>query len=138
MWLTFENLLREKLSNDSIPLAWLIRHAAWSLTKCQVKNDRRTALLRVSGKAYTSQLSFGERVLYEHTAVPTGNLNQRWGHGIWSGKAPMTDECIIPSENEVQKATSLHRVTPKEKFLISELKKARTLERRGRELEISD
>ena len=121
MWLTFENLLREQLSNDSIPLAWLIRHAAWSLTKFPVKNDGRTSLVRVSGKAYTSQLSFGERVMYEHTAVPTGNLNQRWGHGIWSGKAPMTDECIIPSENRIQKAKSLHRVTPKEKFLISEL-----------------
>ena len=75
---TLENLLREKLSNDSILLAWPIRHAAWSLTKFQVKNDRRNALLRVSGKAYTSQLPFGERVMYEHTAVPTDNLNQTW------------------------------------------------------------
>ena len=55
MWLSLENLLREKLSNDSILLAWLIRHAAWSLTKFRVKNDRRTAFLRVAGKAYTSQ-----------------------------------------------------------------------------------
>ena len=75
---TLENLLREKPSNDSIPLAWPIRHTAWSLTKFPVKNDRRIALLRVLGKAYTSQvLPFGERVMYEHTAVPTGNLNQR-------------------------------------------------------------
>ena len=33
MWLSLENLLREKLSNHSILLAWLFRHAAWSLTK---------------------------------------------------------------------------------------------------------
>ena len=98
MWLSLDNLLRENLSYDSILLA---------------------------GKAYTSQLPFGERVMYEHTAVPTGNLNQRWSHGIWIGEAPMTDECIIPTENGIQKAKSLHRVTPKEKFLISELEKAR-------------
>ena len=36
----------------------------------------------------------------------------------------MTDECIVLTENEVQKAKSLYRVTPKEKFLISELEKA--------------
>ena len=71
-----------------------------------MKNDGRTALLRVSGKAYTSQLPFGERLMYEHTAVSTDNLNQRWGHGIWIGEAPMTDECIMPSENGVQKAKS--------------------------------
>ena len=63
--------------------------------------------------------------MYEHTAVPTDNLNQRWSHGIWIGEAPMTDECISLSENGVQKAKSLHRVTTKEKFLISELEKAR-------------
>ena len=122
---TLENLLREKPSNDNIPLAWPNRHAAWSFTKFPLKNDGRTALLRASGKAYTSQLPFGERVMNEHTVVPTDNLNQRWSHGIWIGEAPMTDECIVLTENGVQKAKSLHRVTPKEKFLISELEKAR-------------
>ena len=106
---TLENLRREKLPNDSIPLAWPNRHAAWSLTKFQ--NDGRTALLRVSGKAHTSQLPFGERAMYEHTAVPIGNLNQRWCHEIWIDEAPMTDECIVLSENGIQKAKSLHRVT---------------------------
>ena len=61
----------------------------------------------------------------EHTAVPTGNLNQRWSHGIFVVGAPMTDECIILTENGVQKAKSMHCVTPKEKFLIWELEKAR-------------
>ena len=37
----------------------------------------------------------------------------------------MTDECIALTDNGVQKAKSLHRVAPKEKFLISELEKAR-------------
>ena len=65
-------------------------------------------------------------------AVPTGNLDQRWGHGIWVGKAPMTDEHIILTENAVQKARSLHRVPPEEKFVISELKKVRGLPWNGR------
>ena len=37
----------------------------------------------------------------------------------------MTDECIILTENGIQKAKSLHHVTLKEKFLISELEEAR-------------
>ena len=41
---TLENFVREKLSNDSIPLAWPIRYAAWSLTKFHSNNDGRTAL----------------------------------------------------------------------------------------------
>ena len=62
MWLSLEDLLREKLPSDSILIAWLIRHAAWCLTRVQVKDDGRTAFVRVFGKAYTSQvLPFGER-----------------------------------------------------------------------------
>ena len=62
--------------------------------------------MRVSGKAYTSELPFGEREMYEHTAVPTDILNQRWDHGIWIGDAPMTDECIILTESGILKAQS--------------------------------
>ena len=56
MWLSFEDLLREKLPSDSILIAWLIGHAAWCLTRFQAKNGGRTAFVRVCGKAYTSQM----------------------------------------------------------------------------------
>ena len=70
--------------------------------------------------------------MYECTAVPTGNLDQRWGHGIWVGKAPLTDEHIVLTESGVQKARSLHRVPLEERFVISELKKVRGLPWNGR------
>ena len=112
MWLSLENL---QLASDSILIAWLIRHAAWSLTRFQVKSNGRTAFVRVFWKTYTSQvLPFGERVMYKYTAVPTGNLDQRWDHGIWLGKAPMTDDHIILTESGVQKARSLNRVPPED------------------------
>ena len=56
--------------------------------------------------------------MYKYTAVPTGNLDQRWGHGIWVGMAPMTDEHIILTESGVQKVRSLHRVPLEERLLI--------------------
>ena len=81
MWLSLENILQQKLASDSILVAWLIRHAAWSLTRLtriQVTKDDRAAFVRVFGKAFTRQvLPFGERVMYMYTAVPTGNLDQR-------------------------------------------------------------
>ena len=85
------------------------------------------------GQAYTSQmLPFGERVIYKYTSVPTGNLEQGWDHGIWVGKAPMTDENIILTENCVQKARSLQRVPPEERFVIGGLKKVRGLPVKGK------
>ena len=70
--------------------------------------------------------------MHKYTSVPTGNLDQRWGHGIWVGKAPMTDEHIILTENGVQKARSSHRVPPEERFVISEVKNVRGLPWNGR------
>ena len=87
MWLSLEEHLGEKLPGDRIFLAWLVRHAAWSMTRVQVENGGRTAFVRVFGKAYTSEvLPFAERVMHKYTNVPTGNLDQKWGHGIWVGK----------------------------------------------------
>ena len=78
--------------------------------------------------------------MYKYTSVPTGNLDQRWDHGIWVGKAPMADEHIILTENGVQKARSLHRVPPEERFENRELKKVRGFLRnwQGGKLESDD
>ena len=53
MWLSLEDLLREKLPSDSILIAWLIRHAAWCLTRFQVENDGRNAFVCVLWKKRT-------------------------------------------------------------------------------------
>ena len=50
MWLSLEDLLREKLPSDSILIAWLIRHAAWCLTRFQVKTTGELHLCVFLGK----------------------------------------------------------------------------------------
>ena len=66
MWLSLEEHLGEKLLGDSVQLAWLVRHAAWGMTRFQVKNDVRTAFVSVFGKAYTSEvLPFAKKVMYK-------------------------------------------------------------------------
>ena len=88
MWLSLEDFLREKLPSDIILTAWLIRHAAWCLTRFQVKDDGRTAFVRVFGKAYTKQvLPFGERVMYKYTSSAnrqSGSEVGPWNLG-WEG-----------------------------------------------------
>ena len=88
MWFSLEDLLREKLPSDSILLAWFIRHAAWCLTRFQVKNDGRTAFVRVFGKACTSQvLPFGERVMFQvhiRANKQSGSEMGPWNLG-WQG-----------------------------------------------------
>ena len=103
-----------------------------------MKNDGRTAFVRVFGKTYPSQvLPFGERVTHKYTSVPTSNL---WGHGMWVGKAPMTDEHIILTENGVQKNEIVAPRATGRKIRDQRVKEsARTsLERQGGKLESDD
>ena len=128
MCLTFENFLREKNSQMT----------AFCSPSPQMKNDRRSALLRVSGRAFTSQFRFEER-MYKRTAVPSGNLHQRWGYGIWVRETPMTDECVILTKNLFRKRNRSTAWLPKRSFWSGSWRKLENFkEWRGREFEVSD
>ncbi|CAK0793479.1 unnamed protein product [Prorocentrum cordatum] len=128
IWINMEEHMGEKVSTDSILIAWGVRHAAWSLTRFQVKSDGRTPYVRIFGKAYGGEvLPFGERVMYKYTAVPSGNLDQKWAHGVWVGKAPLTDEHLVLTVDGVKKARSVHRLPVDERYVKEELAKVKGL-----------
>ena len=107
-----------------------LRRMQWVTSRAQTplrKKDGSSPWIMSVGKACTGQV-----LPFKYTAVPAGNLDQRWGHGIWVGKAPMTDEHITLTENGVQTARSLYRVPFEERFVISYLKKVRVLPWNGR------
>ena len=104
MWLSLENLLREKRPSDSILIAWLIRHAAWCLTKFEVKNGGRTAFMRVSVKAHTSQvLPFGEREISVHRVPPEERFvisKVKKVRGLpWNGRAENLKATIVTHQD---------------------------------------
>ena len=82
--LSFENLLQEKLASDSILIAWLVRHAAWSLTRFQVKDAGRTAFARVFwGSIHEPSLAIWRKSdVQVHGRADRQNLDQRWVHGL--------------------------------------------------------
>ena len=93
-----------------------------------MKSDCRTEFVRVSGNAYTSEgLPFAEKVMHNNTTVPAGNLDQNRGHGVWVGKAPMTNDHTMLTMNSVRKIKSVLRLPMEERCVTSELTKIRGL-----------
>ena len=101
-------------------------------------SSRCAELDEISGEERQENLIFAWFWKGLHMSIAIRRKSDVWAHcrvnrqseldmGPWNlvGEAPMTDECVVLTENGVQKAKSLHRVTPKEKFLITELEKAR-------------
>ena len=97
MWLSLEDLLREeRLPSDSILTAWLIRHAAWCLTRFQVKNEacfresvhepsvavRRKSDVQVHGRA--NRQSGSEVGLWNLCWQGANDRRTHYSHGEWS------------------------------------------------------
>eukprot|EP00959_Pyramimonas_sp_CCMP1952_P268449 5612883-Pyramimonas_sp.AAC.1 len=61
--------------------------------------------------------------MYKYTAVPSGNLDQKWARGVWVGKAPLTDEHLVLTVDGVKKARSVHRLPVDERYVKEELAK---------------
>ena len=84
----------------------------------RVKNEGRTAFGESIHEPSVALWRKGDVQVHRRADKQSGS---EMGHGIWVGKAPMTDEHIILTESGVEKAKSLHRVPLEEKFVINEL-----------------
>ena len=98
---------------------WIVRHAAWTLTRFQVQRARGgvSAYARVFGKAYEGRLAqIGEQVLAYVPQDSSGKgpkhsskFRDRWIVGTWLGKAEDTDEHLIAAEGGVQRHRTIRR-----------------------------
>ena len=118
MWLSLENLLQEKLASDCILIAWLIRHAAWSLTRFRVKNDGRTAFGESIHEPSVALWRKGDVQVHGRADKQSGSEMGSWYLGRQSANDRRTHSL---TESGVEKAKSLHRVPLEEKFVINEL-----------------
>ena len=89
---TLKSALAEKLNMpvtlDMAIVPWMIRHAAYLITRCRVRKCGKTALQLIKGrKSLTELIPFGELVLFKvpKTAHAIGSFEERWESGVWLG-----------------------------------------------------
>ena len=97
-----ETELGHKLNIDSPIMPWLVRHAAYLITRSEVKEDGKTALQRMKGRRSTGVLTnFGETVLFKvpKTNVDIGDFEDRFAEGIWVGLTVRSGEHVVANEH---------------------------------------
>ena len=71
-------------------LAWTIRHAAWLLTRYDVRREK------IRGQKYRKEiLPLGEQVLARRPGANVNQLMQPCVTGLWLGRDPLSDEHVI-------------------------------------------
>ena len=95
---TYVCVLQEKLGynvdSKSIVLPWLVRHAAYVLSRFVKRDDGRSAWARL--KECDSPLAqVGETVDFKNVRGETAKLEPRWAAGTFLGRTDESDEVIV-------------------------------------------
>ena len=127
----------------SLPIVkWIVRHAAFVLTRFQVGHDGLTPWRRLTGKSWNGQMfHFGESVMGRLSFKKPGNkkkasrgkkkLAARSLPGIWLGVYPRTGEHIVALESgEAIRVRTVHRLSAEDQWNADAVLAVRALPRK--------
>ena len=118
--------IKEPVTIDSPIIPWLIRHAAYIITRCKIHSCGRTPMERIKGrKAYVALIPFGEAVMFKlpKTNRRTGDLEDRFEKGIWVGCTVRSGEHIVALANGTFRVGSIIRCAPDMRWSASMMNK---------------
>ena len=101
-----------EVTTHSPMLPWTIRHAAWILTRYNVRRDTRmTPYERIRGQKYRKEiLPLGEQVLARRPGTSVNQLLQPWVTGLWFGRDTLGDEHLICTAGGVMRSRAVRRL----------------------------
>ena len=101
-----------KIKLDDSVVPWIVRHAAYIITRCRIDTDGKTAMQKVKGrKVNTPLVPFGETVLFKLPKVMNmpGDFQDRFESGVWLGCTVRSGEHLIGTTRGVYKVSSVMR-----------------------------
>lgn len=109
-----EEKLKTKITLSSPITPWLIRHAAYLITRCRVRPNGRTAFQMLKGRRSNGKLAeFGEIVhfLIPKTKDMPGKFDDRWSEGVWLGCDVRSGEHLIGMDSGVFRVSTVRAKT---------------------------
>jgi len=107
-----EAKIGEPIKLDAPIVPWIVRHAAYILTRCRVLPDGRTAMQKMKGRTVNVPwVPLGETVLFKLPKVPNmpGDFADRFEMGVWVGCTIRSGEHLVGTDKGVFKVSSVIR-----------------------------
>ena len=109
--------MRIRLGTSIVP--WLIRHAAYLITRCRVRPSGHTSLQMMKGRRPNSKLAeFAEVVHFKipNTKLTPGKYEDLWKDGLWLGCDARSGENLIGTDVGVFKVATVRRKPEDERW----------------------
>ncbi len=91
---------------------WMVRHAAYLITRCRVRSCGKTSLQLIKGrKSLTELVPFGKTVMFKipKTSQAVGSFEERWETGVWVGTTIRDGMSLIGTPTGVYKVGTIRR-----------------------------
>ena len=108
------------LSTDRPAWPWMVRHAAWLVDRFAVKANGRTCYEDAFGTSYRGPiLQMLEACLFRRSKSDSGAMTRgrraqkadnQWDRGLWLGKAHVSNEMILGTEQGTEMARAVKRL----------------------------
>ena len=101
---------RLSLADSIVP--WMIRHAAYLITRCRVRSHGKSSLQFMKARiTLTEILPFGEHVMFKipRTGDAVGSFEDRWDSGVWLGCNIRDGMHLVGTRTGVYKVGTLQR-----------------------------
>lgn len=97
---------------DAAMVPWIVRHAAYVITRCKLQPDGKTAMQKMKGRRVNVPLvPLGESILFKLPKVPNmpGDFRDRFEEGVWLGCTIRSGEHIVGTEKGCFKVSGIVR-----------------------------
>ena len=104
---------------------WLIRHAAYVITRCRVRAHGKTSLQLMKGRTSLTELvPFGETILFKvpKTGNAIGSFEDKWESGIWLGCTIRDGMTLVGTSSGVYKVGTIRRRPDGEQWSMDNVK----------------
>ena len=90
----------DKCNIDKFPselqfFSWLVRHAAWTLTRYALKADGQTSFFKLMSKDYHGEISKFSELVWFRIPAKQPKLAEQWRETHWVGKSERSDEHLL-------------------------------------------
>ena len=112
-----------KLNMTIVP--WLIRHAAYVITRCRVRAHGKTSMQIMKGRtSLTEFVPFGETILFKvsKTGNAIGSVEDKWEIGIWLGCTIRDGMTLVGTSSGVYKFGTIRRRPDGEQWSMDNVK----------------
>ena len=89
------NCNSDKFPAELLSFSWMVKHAAWTLTRYALTADGQTSFYKLMSKDYHREVAKFSELVWFRIPAKQPKLGEQWRKAHWVGKSERSDEHLL-------------------------------------------